>query len=53
MDLPVMDLRRRVLGVFRATLEIDGEIDTGALAYREYAKWTSLAHMQLIAALEE
>jgi acyl carrier protein len=48
-----MELHDRVLGVFRSAMDIEGDIDTDLLAYREFGKWTSLAHMMLIAALED
>jgi acyl carrier protein len=48
-----MEIRDRVLNTFRSALEIEGEIDTNLLTYRNYAKWSSVAHMLLIAGLEE
>lgn len=49
-----MDLRERILGVFRSALDIEEQDpDTDTLAYREYPKWTSMAHMMLIAGLED
>jgi acyl carrier protein len=47
-----MDLHARVLKAFREALELDGEVDPASLVYRDHPKWTSMAHMTLIAILE-
>lgn len=48
-----MTIEERVLSAFREALEIQGDINTDELVYREYKKWTSMAHMSLIAILEQ
>ncbi len=48
-----MTVEARVLSAFREALDIEGDVDTKELVYREYKKWTSMAHMTLIAILEQ
>jgi acyl carrier protein len=45
---PVQQLQR----VFTETLELPADIDHSTLAYRETLGWESLAHMQLVLAIE-
>jgi acyl carrier protein len=47
-----MDIRARVLKAFTEALELDGDVDPASLVYRDHPKWTSMAHMTLIAILE-
>jgi acyl carrier protein len=47
-----MGVDERVLKVFKATFELDEEVDTKALRYNEIQQWGSLAHITLVAALE-
>ncbi len=39
--------------VFRRSLELPDEIDARTLAYRAVPQWDSVAHMRLVADLEE
>lgn len=48
-----MTVEARVLSAFREALDIEGDVDPKELVYREYKKWTSMAHMTLIAILEQ
>jgi acyl carrier protein len=48
----VIDLDK-LRGVFRASLNLPVDFDVDALEYRAIDKWDSLAHMTLIAALED
>lgn len=43
----------RLRSVFRSSLEIPNELQVDDLEYRGSAKWDSLAHMSLVAALED
>jgi acyl carrier protein len=46
-------LRDKVLAAFKEALEIEGPVDTATLVYRDFPKWTSMAHMVLVAILEQ
>jgi acyl carrier protein len=49
-----MTIEDRILNAFREGLELPpGDINTDELVYREFKKWTSMAHMSLIAILEQ
>jgi acyl carrier protein len=43
----------RLRGVFRKSLELAADFEVDSLEYRGIEKWDSLAHMSLIAALED
>jgi acyl carrier protein len=43
----------RLREVFRKSLELPADFDVDNLQYRGVEKWDSLAHMSLIAALED
>jgi acyl carrier protein len=43
----------RLRGVFRKSLELPADFEVDSLEYRGVDKWDSLAHMSLIAALED
>jgi acyl carrier protein len=43
----------RLRKVFRASLELPGDYDVDGLEYRAIEKWDSLAHMSLVAAIED
>jgi acyl carrier protein len=43
----------RLRKVFRSALELPADFDVDGLEYRAIEKWDSLAHMSLIAALED
>ena len=47
-----MELRARLSAVFRETFELPDETDVAALRYRDIPAWSSVGHMQLVAALE-
>lgn len=42
----------KLQAAFRAALDLSAEVDVTALTYRGIAAWDSVAHMQLIAAIE-
>lgn len=48
--MPDLDQLRRV---FRETLDLPPEVAVDTLQYRAIDKWDSLAHMALVAALEQ
>ncbi len=48
--MPPLD---RLREVFRASLELPADADVDDLEYRGIEKWDSLAHMALVAALEQ
>lgn len=48
--MPDLDQLRRV---FREALDLPPEVDVDTLKYRAIEKWDSLAHMALVAALEQ
>ncbi|HEX6470984.1 MAG TPA: acyl carrier protein [Streptosporangiaceae bacterium] len=43
----------RLRKVFRASLGLPDDVDVDALEYQAIDKWDSLAHMTLVAALED
>lgn len=43
----------RLRTVFRKSLELPGDYAVDNLAYREIGKWDSLAHMSLVAGIED
>lgn len=43
----------RLRNVFRSALELPADFDVDSLEYRGIEKWDSLAHMSLIASLED
>jgi acyl carrier protein len=43
----------RLRGVFRSSLELDDGYDVDGLTYRGIESWDSLAHMSLVAAIED
>lgn len=45
-------MRERVLKAFQEAFDVPSDIDTSSLVYRDYAEWTSIGHMMLVAALE-
>ncbi len=47
-----MSVHDRVFSAFKEALDIDDGIDRSSLIYRDYAEWTSIGHMTLVAALE-
>jgi acyl carrier protein len=46
-------VRERVFSAFKEALDLDGQVDTSSLVYRDFPKWTSMAHMTLISILEQ
>jgi len=46
-------MENKILDVFKKALELDDDIDSSTLVYNETKNWDSLAHMNIIAALEE
>lgn len=46
-------LDQKVFDVFVAELKLNTEVDKDSLKYNETAGWDSLAHMRIIASLEE
>ena len=47
-----MNAGEKLKKVFGATFELPGDTNFEALQYRSIAQWDSVAHMQLVAALE-
>ena len=47
------DTAHRVFEVFRDALSLPGDVNKAELVYNEYPGWDSVAHMTLVAALEE
>ena len=47
-----MSNRERLRNVFRETLGLTGSVDPETLAYGAAPEWDSVAHMQLVAAIE-
>jgi acyl carrier protein len=47
-----MSMHERVFAAFKEALEVDDQVDRSTLVYRDYAEWTSVGHMSLVAALE-
>jgi acyl carrier protein len=47
-----MTTRDRVIKVFKEALDVEDNVDTSTLVYREYPAWTSIGHMALVAELE-
>ncbi|MGB0748658.1 MAG: acyl carrier protein [Magnetospiraceae bacterium] len=47
-----MGHRQRIIGIFRHSLDLPAEVVVETLAYRAVSQWNSVAHMQLVAALE-
>lgn len=43
----------RLENVFRDALELDEDVDVATLEYRGIEEWDSVAHMQLVAAIED
>jgi acyl carrier protein len=43
----------RLRGVFRSSLELGDDYDVDGLTYRGIESWDSLAHMSLVAAIED
>ena len=43
----------RLRTVFRKSLELPGDYSVDNLAYRDIDKWDSLAHMSLVAGIED
>jgi acyl carrier protein len=43
----------RLRGVFRSSLELADDFDVDGLTYRGIESWDSLAHMSLVAAMED
>jgi acyl carrier protein len=48
-----MSLEENISVVFRQTLELSDEVDLRAVSYRSIPEWDSVAHMALVAALED
>ena len=48
-----MSNEEKLRNAFMSTFNVDSEVITDELKYREIPQWDSLAHMKLIAALEE
>ncbi|MGE0869036.1 MAG: acyl carrier protein [Kofleriaceae bacterium] len=46
------DNEAKLQSAFRTTLDLDPSADVTALTYRGIRQWDSVAHMQLIAAIE-
>ena len=46
-------MEQKVFTIFVAELNLNPDIDKDTLKYNETAGWDSLAHMRIIAALEE
>jgi acyl carrier protein len=47
-----MNANERLTKVFSETFDLAADTDFEGLKYRSIAKWDSIAHMQLVAALE-
>ena len=47
------DINHRVFEVFRGVLSLPEDVNRAELVYNEYPGWDSVAHMTLVAALEE
>ena len=47
------DINHRVFEVFRGALSLPEDVNKAELVYNEYPGWDSVAHMTLVAALEE
>lgn len=47
------DISHRVFEVFQSVLSLPGDVNKSELVYNEYPGWDSVAHMTLVAALEE
>lgn len=47
------DINHRVFEVFRDALSLPKDVNKAELVYNEYPGWDSVAHMTLVAALEE
>jgi len=45
--------QEKVFNVFKDVLSVPADVDRATLIYNEYKGWDSLAHMALIAALED
>ena len=43
----------RLADVFREVFELDDDVDVRGLQYRGIEEWDSVAHMQLVAAIED
>jgi len=48
-----MALEDQMEEVFVQALDLDGDVDVKTLKYRGIERWDSLAHMELIMAIEE
>ena len=46
-------LSQKVLEIFASELKLNSDIDTETLKYNETPGWDSLAHMRIVASLEE
>ena len=44
---------RRLSAAFRTSLDLPADADVAGLSYQDNDKWDSLAHMSLIAAIED
>ena len=51
--MPPIPLHDRLQAIFADALQIAADQVTDALAYRGIAEWNSVAHMALIAAIED
>lgn len=43
----------RLASVFREVFELDDDVDVETLEYRGIEQWDSVAHMQLVSAIED
>ena len=43
----------KILAVFKETLNLPNDVDSATLKYNETEGWDSLAHMRIVAGLEE
>jgi acyl carrier protein len=48
-----MDATTRLERTFKEVLALDDDVDIEALEYRGIEQWDSVAHMELVAAIEE
>lgn len=52
MSTPTMNDLDKLRSVFHQVFDVPSDVDVDALRYREFPRWDSVAHMQLVASIE-